>query len=174
MRRLAGQAALGCAMLLHWLGTVAITGAVLVTVGLAAMAWRLSQAPVDLPWLTGRLEDAVNASSGPTKLKIGSVALAWEGFRRGVERPLDLRVTDITVSDQDGGRRMSIPSAEVSLSLYELLQGRVALGAIEVDRPRLTLIRAADGTLGVDIGSLAEVHRHDRTIASQAGRRSVD
>ena len=87
MRRLAGQAALGCAMLLHWLGTVAITGAVLVSVGLAATAWRLSQGPMDLPWLTARLQDAINANSGPTKLTIGSVALAWEGFRRGVDPP---------------------------------------------------------------------------------------
>ena len=143
-------------MVLHWLGTVAITGAVLVTVGVGAMAWRLSQGPMDLPWLTSRLEDAVNANGGPTKLTIGSVALAWEGFRRGVERPLDLRVTNVTVADQAGGRRMSIPSAEVSLSMYELLLGRVALGSIEVDQPRLTLVRGADGALSVDIGSLSE------------------
>ena len=49
VRRLAGQAALGCAMLLHRLATLAITVAVLVSVGLAAIAWRLSQGPVDLP-----------------------------------------------------------------------------------------------------------------------------
>ena len=54
-------------MLLHWLGTLAITLAVLGSVGVAAMAWRLSQGPVDLPWLTGRLEDAANANGGPTR-----------------------------------------------------------------------------------------------------------
>ena len=153
-------------MLLHWLGTVAITGAVLVSVGLAGTAWRLSQGPMDLPWLTARLQDAINANSGPTKLTIGSVALAWEGFRRGVERPLDFRLTNVTVADQSGGRHVSIPSAEVSLSMYQLLRGRVALGSVEVDQPRLTLIRAADGTLGIDVGS--PVESTDNTEASAA------
>ena len=39
-------------MALHWLATLAITLAVLGSVGLAAIAWRLSQGPVDLAWLT--------------------------------------------------------------------------------------------------------------------------
>ncbi len=143
-------------MLLHWLGTVVITAALLASVGLAALSWRLSQGPVDLAWLTSRLEDAANAGGGATRLSIGTVALAWEGFRRGVERPLDLRVTNVVVTDQAGGRRMSIPIAEVSVSFYELLRGRVALKSVEVDGARLNLIREVDGTLNLDIGSLAE------------------
>ena len=143
-------------MLLHWLGTLAITLAVLLGVGLAAMAWRLSQAPVDLQWLAGRIEDAANANGGPTRLAIGSVALAWEGFRLGVDHPLDLRVTNVTVSDEAGGRRMTIPRAEVSLSLYELLFGRIAPRAVTVDGAQLTVLRAAGGTLSVDLGSLTE------------------
>ena len=149
-------------MVVHWLATLVITLTVLLTVGLAAISWRLSQGPVDLPWLTSRLEDAANANGGPTKLAIGSVALAWEGFRRGVDRPLDLRVTNATVTDQTGGRRMTIPSAEVSLALRDLLRGRVALRAVTVDRPRLNVIRAEDGTLSLDIGSLAEASDGDR------------
>ena len=156
MRRLTGQVALGCYMALHWLGTVAITIAVLASVGAGAFAWRLAQNPVDLPWLTSRLEDAINSNGGPTRISIGSAALAWEGFRRGGERPLDLRVSNVVIADQSGVRRMSVPGADVSLSLYELLRGRVALRTVEVDGARLTIIRAADGTLSVDIGDLAE------------------
>src|SRR4051812_25646307 len=114
VRRLPGQAALGVAMLLHWLATFVITLAVLSSVGLAAIAWRLSQGPLDLPWLTNRLEDAANADGGPTRLSIGTVGLAWEGFRQGVESPLDLQLIDIKVIDQVGRRRMTIPRAEVS------------------------------------------------------------
>ena len=130
MRRLTGQVAFGCAMALHWLGTAAVTAAVLVSVGLGAAAWRLSQAPWELPWLTKRLENAINGNGGPTKLSIGSVALAWEGFRRGVERPLDLRVTNVVITGEGGSRLMSVPRAEVSVSLYELLLGR---GVIVLD-----------------------------------------
>ncbi len=156
MRRLTGQVAFGCAMALHWLGTAAITVAVLISVGLGAAAWRLSQAPWDLPWLTKRLEEAINRTDGATRLSIGSVALAWEGFSRGVERPLDLRVTNVVITDPAGTRRMSIPRADVSLSLYELLLGRVALRTVEVDGARLTVVRAADGALNIDLGDQTE------------------
>src|SRR5262249_39354447 len=116
----------------------------------------LAQKPDELPWLTNRLDDATNGNGGTSKISIVSVALAWEGFRRGGERPLDLRVTNIVITDQSGVRRMSVPGAEVYFSFYELLRGRIALRAVEVDGARLTIIRAADGTLSVDFGGLAE------------------
>ena len=156
MRRLPGQAAIATAMLLHWLATLAITVGILGGVGAAAIAWRLAQGPVDLAWFTGRLEDAANANGGPTRLTIGSAALAWEGFRMGVDRPLDLRLTDVAVIGLAGGRRIHIPRAEVSLSLYELLFGRIVPRAVTLDAPQLTLVRAADGALSLDLGSLAE------------------
>ena len=137
-------------MLLHRLATLAITFAVLVSVGLAAIAWRLSQEPIDLPWLTGRLVAAANASSGSTQLSVGSVALAWEGFNRGVDRPLELRVTNVLVTDEGSGRQMSIPRADVSLSLYQLLLGRVLLRSVTVDELKLTVYREADGALRLD------------------------
>jgi hypothetical protein len=143
-------------MVLHWLATLAITLAVLGSVGVAAIAWRLSQGPVDLVWFTSRLEQAANANGGPTRLTIGSAALAWEGFSMGVDRPLDLRLTDIKVIDPVGGRLINIQRAEVSLSIYELLFGRVVPRAVTLDAPQLTLIRAADGTLSLDLGSLTE------------------
>jgi hypothetical protein len=133
---------------------MAITLAVVVSVTVAAVAWRLSEGPLDLSWFTHRLEDAANADGGSTRLVIGSAALAWEGFLRGVDRPLDLRLTDVAVLDETGGRLMNIPRAEVSLSLYELLFGRIVPRAVEVDAPQLTLIRAEDGTLSLDLGSL--------------------
>ncbi len=165
MRRLSGQAAIGVASLLHFLGTLAITLAVLAGVAVAAMAWRLSQGPVDLPWLASRLEDAANANGGPTRLTIGSAALAWEGFRLGVDRPLDLRMTNVTVAEKGAGRRLFVPRAEVSLSLYALMFGRVAPRAVEVDGARLTVLRAADGTLSLDLGSLTEATDSGEPVA---------
>ena len=123
---------------------------------LGAAAWRLSRGPVDLAWFTHRLEAEANANDGPTRLSIGSTALAWEGFRLGVDRPLDLRLTDIRLTDTSGLRRVEIPRAEISLSLGALLRGRLQPRALELDNPRLTLRRAADGTLSIDLGSLTE------------------
>ena len=142
-------------MAVHRVCTLAITLAVLGSVGGAAIAWRLSQGPVDLGWFTRRLEAAANADGGPTRLMIGSAALAWEGFTKGVDRPLDLRLTDVTMTGQ-GGRRINIPRAEVSLSLYELLFGRLVPRAVELDEPQLTLVRAKDGTVSLDLGRMAD------------------
>ncbi len=156
MRRLTGQVALSCAMLLHRLATLAITFAVLASVGLSALAWRLSQEPIDLPWLTGRLVAAANANGGSTQLSVGSVALAWEGFNHGVDRPLELRVTNVLVRDQGSGRQMSIPRADVSLSMYQLLLGRVLLRSVTVDELKLTVYRSADGALSLDLGNFGD------------------
>src|SRR5262249_22041390 len=82
------------------------------------------------------------------------VALTWEGFTEGVDRPLDLRVTRLTVADQTGRQRMDIPRAEVSLSLRALLRGTIQPRAVEMDGPRINLVRAADGKLSLDLGSL--------------------
>jgi hypothetical protein len=143
-------------MLLHRLATLAITFAVLLSVGLSAIAWRLAQEPIDLPWLTGRLVAAANANGGSTQLSVGSVALAWEGFNHGVDRPLELRVTNVVVMDQGSGRQMSIPRADVSLSLYQLLLGRVVLRTVTVDELKLTVYREADGALKLDLGNFGD------------------
>ncbi|MGA3402419.1 MAG: AsmA-like C-terminal region-containing protein [Acetobacteraceae bacterium] len=150
------HAARGLGLALHRLATVALGTAVILSVLLAAAAWRLSQGPVDLAWFTRRLEAAANANGGPTRLSIGSTVLAWEGFRLGVDRPLDLRLTDIRLTDTSGVRHVEIPRAAVSLSLGALLLGRVQPRALELDDPRLTLLRAEDGTLSIDLGSMTE------------------
>jgi len=143
-------------LVLHRLAAIAFGTVVILSVLLAAAAWRLSQGPVDLAWFTSRLEAAANADGGPTKLSIGSTALVWEGFRLGVDHPVDLRLTDIRLTDASGVRQVDIPRAEVSLSLGALLLGRVRPRALELDDPRVTLRRAEDGTLSIDLGSMTE------------------
>ncbi|MDR3537864.1 MAG: AsmA-like C-terminal region-containing protein [Acetobacteraceae bacterium] len=162
MRRLPGQAARSFARLLHTLAHVAMAVAVVGGLLLAAAAWRLSRGPVDLVWLTHRIEATVNADGGPTTLSIGSTALAWEGFARGVDRPLDLRLTDVRVTDAGGRRQVDVPRAEVSLSIGALLRGRVEPRGVELDGARLTLRRAADGTTSVDLGTLGETTDTDQ------------
>lgn len=142
--------------MLHLLATIALTLTVLVAVLGATAAWRLSQGPVRLDWLTHRLEAALNADGGPTTVSIGSSALAWEGFARGVDRPLDLQLTDIRVTDQTGRRQIDLPRVEVSLSLGALIQGRFEPRGIEVDGARLTLRRGPDGETSLDLGTLNE------------------
>lgn len=146
------RAAFGAWLVLHRVATIAIGAALILMLLLAGFAWRLSQGPVDLEWLTHRLEAAVNGNGGNLSLSIGHTALVWEGFRLGVDRPLDLRLTNVQVT-ANGAHRVVIPRAEVSLALFALLHGRIQPRALELDDARLTLRRARDGAISVDLGS---------------------
>ena len=146
--------------LLHVLGRVALGLAGLIAIGAAGLAWRLSQGPIALPWLAHRLEEAANgpggATGGPTHLAVGSAALAWQGFRLGVDHPLDLRFADIRVLSAAGATLDRIAHVDVSVSLAALLVGHVAPRTILADGVRLHVLRAADGALSLNVGRLAE------------------
>ena len=119
-------------------------------------AWRLSLGPVELDFLTGRLEAALNTDGAPTHIEIGGIILAWEGFHQGLDRPVDLRLRDVVVADDTGRKRLEVPRAVTSLSVAALLTGRIVPRAIELDGVRLNVTRGADNTIGIDVGSLAE------------------
>jgi len=151
MRRAAGQAALRVWITMHRLLTLVFAIAVLGSVALGLFAWRLSQGPLELAWLAQRVEAAVNTEGGP-RLSIGSAALAWEGFRAGVDRPLDIRLRDIAATTATGEPIFTLPAAEISLSLRALLIGRFEPRAIALHGAELTAEREADGTLSLDLG----------------------
>lgn len=172
MRHLPGQAARSLWIVTHRLLTLALTLAVLGTAALGLLAWRLSQGPLEVAWLARRVEAAANASAArvsPTTLAIGSAALAWEGFRNGVDRPLDIRLRAVTGTDASGVQIFSIPSVDVSLSLSALLFGRLEPRAIELRNAQLRANRAVDGALSIDLGSLLEnTEATDATAAAPA------
>jgi hypothetical protein len=166
MRRLSGQAALWVARLLHWTAGLALLLVVLAGVGTTALGWRLAQGPLELPWLVHRIEAAVNAEDNTTHLTIGSAALAWEGFRQGVDRPLDLRLRAVEVTGAGGAKLVSVPSAEVSLSLLGLLFGHIEPRGIEIDDAQIKVFRSAAGDISLDLGTLSEAT--DSTDATPA------
>lgn len=156
MRQAIGQAITGTAKLLHILVQLAVTLGIAGIVLVLLLGWRLSQGPLELPWLVDRLEAAANDSAGLTQLTIGHAALAWEGFVEGLDRPLDIVVSDIAIKDPDGRPRASLPRVTVSLSLRALILGEISPRAIELEGPRLRLLRASDGAMELDLGTLGE------------------
>ena len=163
LRRRLGQAlhrALGSAMLytgrmVHGLVRVALALALLAALGAGALAWRLAQGPLEIGWLTRRIEAAANASGTPPVLVIGSAALVWEGFTQGVDRPLDIQLTDLALLDAAGARIAEVPRADVSLSAGWLILGRVVPRALELVGVRLRVLRGADGHISIDMGRAA-------------------
>ena len=155
MRRLAGQAGRACLHGLHVAATVALTMALVGGLALGALAWRLGQGPVALPWLRGRMVAMANRSLAPGTVRIGAVALGWEGFHGGLGLPLALVLRDVTLTDAAGVNRVSLPRADVALSVPALLHLRLAPRAVLLDRARVVLRRQRDGALDVGFGASA-------------------
>jgi Protein of unknown function/AsmA-like C-terminal region len=133
---------------------IAATGFLVVTsVLLAAAAWRLSQGPIELVWLSDRLKAILSDHTSPVHVSFDSLLLAWEGFHKGVDYPLDLRVTGIEVADPMGKRLISAPQANVTFSAAGLLLGRFVPRTIDVNQARIAVTRELDGTIGIG-GSL--------------------
>ena len=178
MRHLPGQAALRVWVFTHRLITVLLAILLLGGAGIGMLAWRLAQGPLEITWLARQLEAAINApvddpangrGGDAARLSIGSAALVWEGFRDGVDRPLDIRLTDINATDASGVIVFAVPSADISLSIRALITGQIAPRAIELTRPHLRLHRAADGAVTIDLASLMEAGSGDGTDGATAG-----
>jgi hypothetical protein len=127
-------------ILVSALGLLGVCGCVL--------AWRLSQGPIDVTALARR-EQGLLLGRGAT-LAIGSAALAWEGFAAR-DQPLDIRVTNVALTTADGARA-SVAHARVTLAIGQLLLGRLVPRDIDIEGAVVSLVRAADGTLGLHLG----------------------
>jgi hypothetical protein len=152
MRRLSGQAARLLARAVHGAVAIALTVALLAGTGLGVLAWRLGHGPITLPWLLPRIEAAADRALAPDRLRLGAVALAWEGFRSGLGAPLDLRLSKAVVLDGTGRVRMALPLVTTTLSLPALLHFRLAPRTLAIDHPRFLLRRSAAGTIGIGVG----------------------
>lgn len=119
-----------------------MTGLVAGVVILAGfVAWRLSEGPIALNFLTPHLEKAF-AEAG-TPVAIAQTHLVWNQERQR----LSLRVTDLTLQDDDGQPALTLPESYLRLSPGALLRGEVAVSALRVVGADLRLTRLADGTL---------------------------
>ena len=85
-----------------------------------------------------------------------SRACSWHGkaFIQGVDHPLDLRLSEIVVTDQAGRRLVAAPSAHLTFSLAGLLLGRIVPRSIEVDHAQIAVTREAGGAINLG-GNLA-------------------
>ncbi|GAA0577718.1 hypothetical protein GCM10009416_15350 [Craurococcus roseus] len=113
--------------------------------GLAALVWRLGEGPLPLPPLARALEQAAAGQLGGGSLQIGEAAIAWQGWRGGAAAPLHIRLSGIKLLDSGGGVRGELPRAGATLSVRALLRGSLALATVELRRPRLVVLRRADG-----------------------------
>ena len=150
MKRRPGQAASGIILRRLLGGLLALL--VVALIGLSALALRLGDGPLPLPPLAHALERAASAQLDGGSLEIGEAAIAWEGWREGAAAPLDLRLSGLKLRDADGEVRAELPEAAVTLSVRALLRGVLAFATIELRRPRVTVVRTAEGALNLGLG----------------------
>jgi hypothetical protein len=139
----------GVSHLLHLLVEVVVSGIGLFGLVACLLAFRLSQGPLDITALARREQGLV---VGPrAHLAIGSAALAWEGFR-ATNQPLDIRVTNLALTTPDGGR-IDLAQGRITLSIGQLLLGRLVPRDIQIGGALISLVRGADGTLDIGLGN---------------------
>ena len=153
MRKHAGQAVRGVLLLTRRLLSLLLALTVVTLLGLIALSWRLSNGPIAMPWLIRQLEAAVNTDPAGPHWTIGTAELAWEGFSGGLDRPLDIRVTGITVASPDGRPLARLPEARVSLAPRELLRGRTVPRTIEMRGAELHAHRTEAAGITLDFGA---------------------
>lgn len=125
----------------HRLLLVGIGAIVLASLLMAATAWRLSVRPVSSAWLTDQVRAALADNTGPVKVGFDSVALSWDGFRSGVDYPLDLRIAGLDVADRQGQRILAADEARLHFGFTDLLRGRLFPRAVEILRAQAKISR---------------------------------
>jgi hypothetical protein len=137
---------------LHLLMDVAIGVLGLTALAACILAWRLAQGPIDITALAQR-EQSLLAGPG-AHVAIGNAQLAWEGFVSR-DQPLDIRLRDTRITGANGVILAQVPQARVTLSIPQLLIGRLVPRFVEIDGASVQLERLANGALRLDLGTPA-------------------
>ncbi len=144
-RRLAGE---------RWLWRLGIVIASLLVVFACCFGglwWRLGAGPINLdmatPWLAAAIED--NIGHGNT-VEVGGTQIERAGRIR-----IAVRIRDIIVRDRDHAIVASAPKAEVRLSGYALLMGRLRAESLNLVDAELAVRITRDGYVTVSTGDNA-------------------
>jgi hypothetical protein len=127
----------------RWPGTALILlaeGSLLfVAIGGSALAWRAAQGPVDLSWLLPKIGRVVAVAAPDVDFGIGHLAIAWSGFTKGPDQPIQLVAEKTHVTDARAGYSVSIDHLAVDLSAAWAVRGVVAPRVMTVVGPRVVL-----------------------------------
>lgn len=131
-----------------------VTVAVAVVLGLlaAGTVWRLSQRPLSLSFLLPYAKEVLQPADSPVRIDLDDLILTWEGW----ERALDIRALGVRVHKSDASPVARIGEVSLSLSFRALIQGRIAPTSLELIRPRILLVRGADGEIAMGVGDPAQ------------------
>jgi len=116
-------------------------------IGVGVAWWRLSQGPIDLPFLREDMQTELSAARSGRPVGVERIELAWT--QRGA---LELRAVNVTVEDGRGGVLSRASEARIELAVLPLLIGRIQLVGAEFDGGEMTFTRKLDGALHIAFG----------------------
>jgi len=115
--------------------------------GAAVLAWRLSQGPVTLGAVAPYVASIFDEISPGFQFRVNDADFKWTGFSGAPE----LTVKDVRVLNASGGVIAALPSMVVRLSAPALRRGSVAPEHIRLTNPIIRFVRRADGSLGLGV-----------------------
>ena len=150
MKEGVGQAIKHTGRTLHLLSRLVLSLLVLLVLAAGGLAWRLAQGPLEIGWLAQRLE-RVAAERFHQNVAIGRAALTWDGFQKGLDSPLEIRLDKVVLRDAAGRMVVDVPQASLQLSAGELARGRIVPRTLELEGVRLRGERLPDGAIRVGV-----------------------
>ena len=122
----------------------------IVIMGFGALAYILSQGPIDLEKAIPYIQSQINQSSDTIDIEIGQMELEWQGF----ENPLGLSAKDVVISNPRGPFLFS-PEIDMNISLRRLLMGQLQIETLWIRRVALSITKNKDNQItltGQEVG----------------------
>ncbi len=135
-------------LFLHTAAVIVAAGAVV----FAAAAWRLASGPIPLTFLTPYVRDALRDTDSPYRVEFDDTILAWAGW----DRTLDIRLLGVRAVGSDGALAATAPEVSIALSVPALVRGMIAPTSLEIIKPRVLVVREAEGRIELGLGDVAD------------------
>lgn len=119
-------------------------------IGAGTLAWRLSQGPLPLTFLTPYLAQALSLVEKGYSVTVSDTRLVWDRD----DGHVDVRVADLKLIGPEDQVVLSLPEAAVGLSVRALLVGQIAPTTIDLWGLNLLASRDSAGVLNLDIGQI--------------------
>ncbi len=109
----------------------------------AAAAWRLSQGPLPVSFLTPFVTQAANDQLPGYRVSISDMVIAWVDSTG----TLELQAVDVAIVGEEDREVVAVPAITVDFSPRAALAGRLVPRKLVFAGASLTLVRSMDGTM---------------------------
>lgn len=116
-----------------------------VLLGAAFLAWRLSHGPVALNAVAPYVASLLNDLNPSLQFRIEGADFRWQGFKGSPE----ITARNVRVLDSSGGVVAGLPTMVVRLESSALLRGELAPRHISLSSPIIRFVHRKDGTFGL-------------------------